>query len=109
MVEPWGDKSRSMDGKPRNLGRSYLVGKLRERGMSRRLAVRIVNLIFAEMVKALKRGRAVEFPFGRLKRVQRHFSKWWDAVGDTPANRNPYTVEHELDEAGDRLLNGSGG
>jgi hypothetical protein len=58
------------------------------------------------MIRALKRGGEVEFPFGKLKRVKRHFSKLWDAVGDTPANRNYYTVEHQLDEAGDQELNG---
>jgi hypothetical protein len=95
-----------MDSKPRNLGRAYLVGKLMESGLSRRQAVLVVNVILERMIRALKRGGEVEFPFGKLKRVKRHFSKLWDAVGDTPANRNPYTVEHQLDEAGDQELNG---
>ena len=38
--------------------------------------------------------------------VKRHFSQWWDAVDDTPANRHLYTVEYELDELGDQELNG---
>jgi hypothetical protein len=63
-------------------------------------------VILAEMTKALKRGWAVEFPFGRLKRVKRHFSQWWDMIDDYPANRAPYTVEWELDEEGDKQLNG---
>ena len=71
-----------------------------------RQAVRVINVILAEMKKALKRGGEVEFPFGKLKRVKRHFSKWWDAADDTPAHRNPYTVEHQLDESGDQELNG---
>jgi hypothetical protein len=45
--------------------------------------------------------------FGRLVRVKRSFGANWDSVGDWPANRKPFTVEHELDEAGDRLLNGA--
>lgn len=95
-----------MDRKPRNLGRAYLVGKLQERGLSRRQAVRIVNFIFAEMKKALRHGRDVQFPFGKLKRVKRHLNEWWDSIDDHPANKDPYTVEHELDEEGEQQLNG---
>ena len=91
-----------MDRKPRNLGRAYLVEELRKRGLSYRASVRIVNFIFAEMGKVLKRGWAVEFPFGSLKRVKK-LSKEWVRVGDEPMS--PYTVEHELDEEGERLLN----
>jgi len=46
-----------------------IVKKPRERGLSRRNAVRIFNQIFDEMVAALSRGEAVEFPFGSLMRV----------------------------------------
>jgi hypothetical protein len=56
------------------------------------------------MIHALKRGGEVEFPFGKLKRVRRHFSKLWDAIDDWPANRDLYTIVHEVDEAGDREL-----
>lgn len=97
-----------MEKKPQNLGRAYLVEKLRERGLSYRRSVRILNFILAEMAKTLKCGGVVPFPFGRLKRVKRHFSKYWDYVDDYPAHRSPYTVEHEVDEEGDALLNGSG-
>ena len=93
-----------MEGKPKNLGRAYLVGKLRERGLSRRDSVRILNAIFDEMIKALRRGRDVAFPFGHLKRVKRLSERWLE-IGDEPMN--PYTVEHELDEEGYRLLEGS--
>jgi hypothetical protein len=93
-----------MESKPKNLGRAYLVGKLQARGLSRRRSVLIVNVILSRMIDALKRGREVEFPFGKLKRVKRHFSKRWDAIGDWPANRDPYTIVHEVDEAGDREL-----
>ena len=60
-----------MERKPKNLGRAYLVGKLRERGLSRRDAVRILNAGFDEMIKALRRGKDVEYPFGSLVRVKR--------------------------------------
>jgi hypothetical protein len=93
-----------MDSKPRNLGRAYLVGKLMESGLSRRQAVLVVNVILERMIRALKRGWEVEFPLGKLKRVKRHFSKLWDAIGDWSASRDPHTIVHELDEAGDREL-----
>jgi hypothetical protein len=93
-----------MESKPKNLGRAYLVGKLRARGLSRRRSVLIVNVILSLMIHALKRGREVEFPFGKLKRVERHFSKLWDAIDDWPANQDPHTIVHEVDEAGDREL-----
>jgi nucleoid DNA-binding protein len=57
-----------MESKPKNLGRAYLVGKLQARGLSRRRSVLIVNVILSRMIDALKRGREVEFPFGKLKR-----------------------------------------
>ena len=95
-----------MEDKAQNLGRAYLVKKLRERGVSRRQAVRILTVVFREMSRALSRGREVEFPFGKLRRVERNFGPYWDAVRDTPAHLGLYTVEHELDEAGDVLLNG---
>jgi hypothetical protein len=99
-----------MESKVRNLGgRGYLVSKLRERGLSRRQAVRILDAVFAEMKKTLRRGGSVEFPFGKLVRVRRHFSKEWDSVDDRPAGRQRYTVAWELNEAGERLLNGTRG
>ena len=59
-----------MEGKPKNLGRAYLVDKLRERGLSRRDSVRVLNVILEEMAKALRRGERVEFPLGALRRVR---------------------------------------
>ena len=65
----------------RNLGgRAYLVGKLRERGVSRRDAVRILNVIFGEMGLALRRGEYVEFPFGYLM-PEKRVSQRWEARG----------------------------
>jgi hypothetical protein len=93
-----------MESKPKNSGRAYLVGKLRDGGLSHRQAVLTVNVILERMVRALKRGWEVEFPLGKLKRVKRHFSKLWDAIDDWPADRDPHTIVHELDEAGARAL-----
>jgi hypothetical protein len=93
-----------MESKPKNLGRAYLVGKLQARGLSRRRSVLIVNVILSRMVHALKCGWEEEFPFGKLKRVKRHFGKFWDAIDDWPATRDPYTIVHEVDEDRDREL-----
>ncbi len=90
-----------MGSKSRNLSRAYLACKLRERGLSRRKALRTLNQIFMEMSKALQRGQAVEFPFGRLVRVKQ-VSKRWQLMDDEPLQ--PYTLEHELDEEGERQL-----
>jgi hypothetical protein len=97
-----------IDGKKgQNLGgRTYLAGKLRERGLSRRQAARILNAVLAEMSGALQRDEEVEFPFGKLQRVKRDFSQSWELISDWPANRDLYTVEHRLDPAGWRLLAG---
>ena len=95
-----------MDRKPRNLGRAYLIAKLQERGLSRRGALRVLNVIFEAMKKELQAGRAVKFPLGKLKRVKRSFGKYWDDYDDWPADRQRYTVEWELDEAGWKLLEG---
>ncbi len=69
----------------------------------------ILNFIFAAMKVDLARGRAVEFPLGKLKRKKKRFGQRWDDYDDWPANRRRYTVEWELDEAGDKLLNGKKG
>lgn len=91
---------------PQNLSRAYLVVKLQERGCSRRQSVEILNTVFDEMSEALKRGKRVEFPFGYLVKVPTE--KYWQSklpMGERP--RRPYTVVHELDATGNRLLNGS--
>jgi hypothetical protein len=56
------------------------------------------------MAAALRRGEEVEFPFGQMRRVK-HLSKRWLMMGDEPMK--PYSVEHELDAEGERLLNGN--
>ena len=83
----------------RNLGgRAYLVSKLQGRGASRRRAVRIVNAVFRAMGLALRRGEYVAFPFGYLKAETR--------VSQRGGPGRPYTVEHLVDEEGERLLKG---
>jgi hypothetical protein len=77
---------------------------LQAQGLSRRQSVLVVNVILERTIHALRRGWEVEFPLGKLKRVKRHFSKFWDAIDDWPANWDPHTIVHELDLARDREL-----
>jgi len=97
-----------MESKPKNLGRAYLIGKLRERGLSRRDSARIVNFVLKEMAEALKRGESVEFPLGTLRRVrhQRTKQRGWFLGRIRTIYKRPYTVKYELDEEGYKLLNG---
>jgi nucleoid DNA-binding protein len=97
-----------MEGKPKNLGRAYLVDKLRERGLSRRDSVRIVEFVFDEMANALKQGEFVEFPLGVLHRVRHQRSKQRGRfLGKVRTiYKRRYTVKHKLDEEGHNLLNG---
>jgi len=96
-----------MESKQKNLGRSYLVDALRKKGLSRRDSTRIVNCVFREMTEALRRGEEVEFPFGTLQRVRHKHSKTrgWFLNRITSTYKKPYTVKHELDEKGYKLLN----
>ena len=57
---------KSMD---ENLGRAYLIEKLREHGLSRRRSLRVLNHIFREIDRALARGEEVEFAGGRLVKL----------------------------------------
>ncbi len=97
-----------IESKPKNLGRAYLIDKLRERGLSRRDSVRILNVILEEMAKALKRGERVEFPLGALRRVrhQRTKKRGWFLGRITTIYKRRYWVRRELDEEGYELLNG---
>ena len=97
-----------MENKPKSLGRAYLVGKLRERGWTRRESARIVNFVLNEMTQALKRGESVEFPLGTLRRVrhQRSKQRGWFLGRIRTIYKRPYTVKHELNEEGYKLLNG---
>jgi hypothetical protein len=99
---PW----KKSEGK--NLGgREILKRKLiADLGLSRRQSVLVMNVMLEEMIAALKRGCEVEFPFGKLTRVKRHFGQWWDKFDDYPAHRQPWTVEFELSPAGQEQLFG---
>src|SRR3954454_13163699 len=93
-----------MAAKDRNLGgRSYLVAALGKRGLSRRRAVSILNLVFREMGLALQRGEYVEFPFGYLK-AEKRVSERWKSIDDEPMR--PWFIEYLIDEEGERLLEG---
>ena len=91
---------------PNRGGRAYLVAKLQELGASRRQAGRIINLVFAEMKQALKRGESVEFPFGYLERVRHPHRKQrgWFLHRITTTYKKPYTVRHRLDAVGRYIL-----
>jgi hypothetical protein len=91
---------------PQSLGRAYLVKQLQKAGFSRRQSVDVITVILDQMITALRRGEAVEFPFGKLVRVRKSFGEWWDSLHDWPANREPYTVECELSPEGREQLNG---
>ncbi len=97
-----------MESKAKSLGQTYLVGQLRKRGLSRRDSVRILNRVIDAMTEALKRGEEVEFPFGTLRRVghQHRKKRGWFLERIMTIYKRPYTVKHELDEMGDKLLNG---
>lgn len=73
-------------GRPR---RRKAAGKLSPVSSERNptFTLRELNLIFTEMQRALARGRSVEFPLGKLTRVRDHFSKYWNALADCPAER----------------------
>lgn len=68
--------------------------------------VRILNFVFGEMKKTLKRGKEVEFPFGKLKRVWYDSIRYLELIEDWSASHEGYTVIHESDEVGEHLLNG---
>jgi hypothetical protein len=92
--------------KSNSYGRADLVERLKnKRGLSRRKSVVVVNTILDRMIYHLRRGHRVEFPYGTLKRVRRYFGQRWAIDNDWPANRDPYTIEWELNEAGTRKLN----
>jgi hypothetical protein len=51
------------------LNKGYIARKLRERGLSRRRSVQLVDFILDEVSAALACGEDVEFPFGSLQRA----------------------------------------
>ena len=95
-----------MESKPKNLGRAYLVGKLRELGLSRRDAVRTLNFVFDEMTQALRRGETWSSRSGLYAGPPPAPKKrGWFLGKITTIYKKPYTVKHELDEEGSKLLN----
>jgi hypothetical protein len=73
------------------LNKGYIVRKLRERGLSRRRSVQLLNRILDELAAALARGEDVEFPFGSQKRVHHPHKKQQGCSwpGSRPFTNNP--------------------
>jgi hypothetical protein len=88
------------------LNKGYIVRKLRERGLSRRRSVQLLNFILGEAAAALARGEEMEFPFGSLKRVHHPHKKQQGRFLDkiTTIYKKPYTVALEVDAEGEMLL-----
>jgi hypothetical protein len=95
-----------MERKGNTLNKGYIVLKLRERGLSRRRSVQLLDFILDEVAAALARGEDVEFPSGSLKRVHHpHKQKeGWFLDKITTIYRKPYTVALEVDAEGEMLL-----
>ncbi len=76
------------------MNKGDIVKKLRERSLSRRDAVRILDAVLDEMAAALKRGESVELPFGSLKRVRHaHRQQRGRFLNrNTTIYKKPYTV-----------------
>jgi|ERR1035438_3786077 hypothetical protein len=84
------------------LNKGYIVRKLRERGLSRRRSVQLLNRILDELAAALARGEDVEFPFGSQKRVHHPHKKQqgWFLARFTTIYKQPYTVALEVGAKG---------
>jgi hypothetical protein len=89
------------------LNKGYIVRKLRERGLSRRRSVQLLNFILDEVAAALARGEDVEFPFGSLQRLHHPHEKkdGWFLGRITTIYKKPYTVALEVDAKGEELVN----
>jgi hypothetical protein len=76
------------------LNKGYIVRKLRERGLSRRQSVELLNFILDEVAAALARGEDVESPFGSLKRTHHPHKKkdGWFLDRITTIYKKLYTV-----------------
>ena len=79
-----------------------IVGKLRELGLSRRAAVLIFNFVLKEITAALKRGEAVELPFGTLQRTRHaHRPQQGRFLNrNTAIYEKPFTVALKVNAAG---------
>src|ERR1035438_9065969 len=96
-----------MERTAKTLNKGYIVRKLRERGLSRRRSVQILNSILDEVAAALVRGEEVESPFGSLQRVHHPHKKTdgWFLGRNTTIYKKPYTVALEVDAESEKLLN----
>jgi hypothetical protein len=92
----------STEGKEKTLNKGYIVRNLRERGVSRRRSVQLLNFILDEVAAALTRGEEMEFPFGSLKRVlYPHKKQQGRFLGKiTTIYKKPYTVALEVGAKG---------
>ncbi len=88
-----------MESKGKILNKGYIVRKLRERGLSRRRSVQLLNFILHEVSAALARGEDVEFPFGSLRRIHHPHKKkdGWFLGKTTTIYKKPYTVALQVD------------
>ena len=95
-----------MSVKPRAMNKGDMVSNLRERGLSRRDAVRILDCVLDEMAAALRRGEAVEFALGSLKRMRHaHKQQQGRFLGKIRTiYKRPYSVVLEVSSEGEKLL-----
>lgn len=79
------------------MNKGDILEKLRERGLSRRRAVHILDSVLEEVSAALKRGESVEFAHGTLKRVRHAHRQQQGRFLNRNATiyRKPYTVVFE--------------
>jgi hypothetical protein len=96
-----------MESKENRLNKGYIVRKLRERGLSRRRSVQLLNFILDEVAAALARGEDVEFPFGSMKRVHHPHKKkdGWFLGRITTVYKKPFTVVLEVGAESKELVN----
>lgn len=87
-------------------GREYLVGMLKKRGFSRRQSVKVLNVLFAEIKKALASGEEVDFALGKLKVVRhKHRTQAGRFLNrETTIYKQPFTVALEADSRADWWL-----
>ena len=89
------------------MNKGDILKKLRERGLSRRDAVRILDFVLAEVGAALERGEEFEFAFGSLKKVRHAHKKQQGRFlnRNTTIYQKPNSVVLVADAAGKKLLN----
>jgi nucleoid DNA-binding protein len=90
------------------MNKGDLVQKLRERGLSRRRAVQILNFVLDEMAAALERGEEVKLPFGTLQKVRHAHQKQRGRFLNRIATiyQKPYTVVLAVAAEDEEVLEG---